>query len=99
MVSCWCTDLRWKDIGSREELSKTLVRAYNRRTTVVQIGVDNPVLDWSTFISPYLAEIGDHSGPHVFGFLRGPGCAAHLRTKNWARDTEWLGDEKGNPLL
>jgi len=98
LFSKWCTGLRWKDVGSREKLAGVLLESYSRRTTVVQLGAANPVADWSGFIEPFLRSIEGHTGPHVFGFTRGAGGIAQMRTKFWARSAEWVGDSHGDPI-
>ena len=85
-------------MGSRGKLASVLLESYTRRTTVVQLGAAEPVADWSTFIWPYLRTIEGHTGPHVFGFTRGPGGVSEMRTKFWARDPDWVGDINGNPI-
>ena len=97
MFSRWCAPLRWRDAGSREELA-CLLRAAFFGTTVVQLGGDQPVLDWSSYITPHLVSIEGHQGPHLFGFTRSATGASNMRTKNWARDATWAGDMHGNPL-
>src|SRR5690606_10420840 len=70
MFSKWAAIFNGLDIRSRLDLEAELLRSYPN-LTVVQLGGDQPVANWSHYVKPRLKPGFDgHSLPHAFALLR-----------------------------
>ena len=89
-----CSDLMWNDVPCRSALGKCIRGAYSPAPTVVQLGGEEAVANWSWFMNKYKFIKPNFAGTtkcRAFCIVLTDDKQAEIFTKTDGSDPTWVG--------